>query len=285
MRVVCALCCLVFIIGVSAGARADNEVEIGAKVPGYADLTYFDLLKQVIADLTMADGEATGTKVRPFRHIVEGFGADAPESVGIRMIDFRTMEAEGRKHLLVLADLGASELRAEKTVILILFDAGPKPTLLDVVDVGMDRLTSLGEPPLLRIGPKDQAVVTTSSHGNSNQSYRSTALIAVQQGQFRLIDTFSTFGDRYCKGDDESINSQSLSFATQSSEGGRYRTIRATVLDRKTVKKGACGGKEGRLRSSARRWSTSYRWSEAKQTFTRSSDALKRLEIGNEQRF
>jgi hypothetical protein len=154
-----------------------------------------------------------------------------------------------------------------------------------VVDIGMDRFTSLGRPPLLRIGPRDQAVATTSSHHNSQQSYRSTALIAVQGGRFKLIDTFSTFGDRLCKGRDERINSQSLSFAAEPSKGGRYHAIRATVTEGETVRAGACGGKEGGQRTSSRRWSASYRWSEAEQAFVRSSDALKNLEARNEKRF
>jgi hypothetical protein len=154
----------------------------------------------------------------------------------------------------------------------------------------MDRFTSLGRPPLLRIGPRDQAVVTTSSHHNSQQSYRSTALVAVQAGRFKLIDTFSTFGDRLCRGRDELINSQSLSFAAEPSGGGRYHAIRATVTEEETVKAGACGGTEGggrtsSRRTSSRRFSASYRWSEAEQAFVRSSDALKNLEARNEKRF
>lgn len=277
MRILYALCLLIAATGGSAAA------EIGARVPGSADLTYADLLKQVIPDLALANGEASGTQVRPLRHIAEGFGGKPPGAIAIRTADSLTLEAEGRNHLLVLAHLGSSE--DEETVILALFDQGPSPKLLDVVDVGMDRFTSLGKPPLLRIGPKDQAVVTTSSHHNSNQSYRFTALIAVQEGKFKLIDRFSTFGDRACKGSDEVVNSQSLSFATQASKGGRYHAIQATVLEGATVKAGACGGKEGRQRKSSRRWSTSYHWSEAEQAFIRSSDALKDLEARNEKRF
>ena len=281
MRILYALCLLIIIAGGSVGA----EVEIGARVPGSANLTYVDLLKQVIPDLALADGEATGAQVRPLRHIAEGFGGDPPGNIAIRTVDPLTLEAEGRKHLLVLANLGASEDRVEETVILALFEQGPSPALLDVVDVGMDRFTSLGKPPLLFIGPKDEAVVTTSSHHNSSQSYRSTALIAVREGKFKLIDRFSTFGDRLCKGSDELVNSQSLSFATQASKGGRCHVIRATAIEGATVKAGACGGKEGRQRTSSRRWSTSYHWSEAEQAFIQSSDALKDLEARNEKRF
>ncbi len=281
MRILYALCLLI----AAAGGSAAAEVEIGARVPGSADLTYASLLKQVVPDLALANGEATGTQVRPLRHIAEGFGGKPPGAIAIRTADALALEAEGRNHLLVLAHLGASEDRVEETVILALFDQGPSPRLLDVVDVGMDRFTSLGKPPLLRIGPKDQAVVTTSSHHNSNQSYRSTALMAVQQGRFKLIDTFSTLGDRACRGRDELVNSQTLSFAAEPSKGGRYHAIRATVIEGETVKAGACGGREGGARTSSRRWSASYRWSEAEQAFVRSSDALKNLEARNEKRF
>ena len=51
------------------------------------------------------------------------------------------------------------------------------------------------------------------------------------------------------------------------------------------MKAGACGGREGGARTSSRRWSASYRWSEAGQAFVRSSDALKNLEARNEKRF
>ena len=286
MRILCAFW---FLIATVAGS-ARAEVEIGARVPGTADLTYLDLLKQVVPDLALADGEATGTEVRPLRHIAQGFGGEPPKNVAIRTVDSLALEAEGRKHLLILANLGASEDRVEETVILALFDQGPSPRLLDVVDIGMDRFTSLGRPPLLRIGPRDQAVVTTSSHHNSQQSYRSTVLLAVQGGRFKLIDTFSTFGDRLCRGRDELINSQSLSFAAKPSKGGRYHAIRATVVEEETVKAGACGGTEGggrtsSRRTSSRRLSASYRWSEAEQAFVRSSDALKNLEARNEKRF
>jgi hypothetical protein len=281
MRILYALFLLIIVAGGSAGA----EVEISGRVPGSADLTYADLLKQVVPDLALANGEAAGTQVRPLRHIVEGFGGDPPASIAIRTVDSLVLEAEGRRRLLVLAHLGASEDRVEETVVLALFDQGPSPKLLDAVDVGMDRFTSLGQPPLLRIGPKDEAVVTTSSHHNSSQSYRTTALLAVQGGRFKLIDTFSTLGDRVCKGRDELINSQTLSFAAEPSKGERYDAIRATVIEGETVKAGACGGKEGRARASSRRWSASYRWSEAGQAFVRSSDALKNLEARNEKRF
>jgi hypothetical protein len=283
MPILRALCLLIFALGAPAGAAA--QVEVGARVPGSADLTYADLLKQVVPDLALADGEATGTQVQPLRHIAQGFGGDPPANVAIRTVHTLALEAEGRRRLLVLAHLGASEDRVEETVVLALFDQEPSPKLLDAVDVGMDRFTSLGQPPLLRIGPKDEAIVTTSSHHNSHQSYRTTALLAVQGGRFKLIDTFSTLGDRVCKGRDELRNSQTLSFAAEPSKGERYHAIRATVIEGETVKAGACGGKEGRARASSRRWSASYRWSEAGQAFVRSSDALKNLEARNEKRF
>ena len=176
MPILRALCLLIFALGAPAGA----EVEVGVRVPGSADLTYADLLKQVVPDLALADGEATGTQVQPLRHIAEGFGGDPPANVAIRTVHTLALEAEGRRRLLVLAHLGASEDRVEETVVLALFDQEPSPKLLDAVDVGMDRFTSLGQPPLLRIGPKDEAIVTTSSHHNSHQSYRTTALLAVQ---------------------------------------------------------------------------------------------------------
>ena len=283
MPILRALCLLIFALGAPAGAAA--QVEVGARVPSSADLTYADLLKQVVPDLALADGEATGTQVQPLRHIAEGFGGDPPANVAIRTVHTLALEAEGRRRLLILAHLGASEDRVEETVVLALFDQEPSPKLLDAVDVGMDRFTSLGQPPLLRIGPKDQAIVTTSSHHNSHQSYRTTALLAVQGGRFKLIDTFSTLGDRVCKGRDEVRNSQTLSFAAEPSKGGRYHAIRATVIEGETVKAGACGGREGNGRTSSRRWSASYRWSEAEQAFVRSSDALKNLEARNEKRF
>ena len=114
------------------------------RVADHPTVTYFDLMKQVVTDLDSlpAHGEPTAHAIVPYRHI-EGRDAKtvAAGPVAIQLLTALKMKADGKSRLALLADLGPSDEAVTEFTLLALFDMADRPKLLDVIEVGTDRLT------------------------------------------------------------------------------------------------------------------------------------------------
>jgi hypothetical protein len=248
--------------------------DITDKISGHPTVSYFDLLKQIVPDLTADKDTATGRKIGTLRHIAgPDNGAGTPDVIKISLLQALNFQAQGRHAIALLVNIGEIENSVEQPVVLAIFEDADFPRLLDFVDVGMDRMTGFGTPKLLRIGPNDQAIVTHSQHFNSSESYSSLALIFVRDGKLQLVDTFSTYGMQVCNRKE----TQTLSFrARPAAKTAPYFDITAGLKEQRERTGETCD--EKRLAPYARTVTTTYAWDAKTSRFTAKSDAIKRLE-------
>lgn len=257
--------CLVWIASAPVAAAA----KLSDAVPGRPGLTYFTLLKRVITDL-QPDG--TGHKVVTFQHI-EGKAAraDPPDTITLTSVDVRTVPHDPSR-ILVLADLGPSDGNAAGAVMLALFELGPRPKLLDAVEVGYDQNTGfLTDKAPAMLAADAPLILISSSHENSSRNYLSTEMIFVHDGRFRLIDSVSTVGETSCS----YHRDRDPTFATLPGPGP-YRAVSVTVRQRITLTH-AENCDETAPKPGVSTYRAVYRWDAKAQRFATTSTKLKRL--------
>ncbi|AMJ61778.1 hypothetical protein AXW83_17005 [Bosea sp. PAMC 26642] len=257
------------------------SVKLAKAVQGRRSVTYLDLFKQIMPDISLGENGATAKSVIAIRHIA---GADAGGTIAtpVHIRSFQTVNfvEGGKKRIALLAPLDTGTDDAERPALLAVFDDGDLPKLLDAVDVGMDRLTGFVIPALVQIGKGDQAIVTRSQHFNSNESYARTALVFMRGARIVLVDTFSTYGVRFC-GVEET---QTLSFKGLASDRKRYKDVAVRVTHKRAVAAKQCAGEKPRP-PFVRAISAIYAWDGDKARFVPGSDAIKRLEKRNSEQF
>jgi len=269
------------VIACPAGAFAAPDLpEVGDAVPGHPGVTYLDLLRQAIPDLAMnaADKQVEG-HLKSLRHIMgKGQAADPPDPLVVDFIEVRHIKSGGRPRLVVLADLGQAEDSAQSTTLLALFDHAAKPKLLDAVDVGVDKDTGFNEnPSQIALGPGDDALVTYSEHGNSNQSYQARLVIYVRGDRLRPIDEVFVLSDNACGYQREETPAFTTKPATP------YATLEVTVTER-LKRLGEDCGDERPPAPYVRTYRATYSWDAAKGAFVEKGD-LAKLDKLNRGRF
>ncbi|MET2828279.1 hypothetical protein [Mesorhizobium shangrilense] len=259
-----------------AVVRDRTLAELIAQVPGHTGISYFDLVKQVIPDLARDETRAIGHRTVTLRHIAgDGFGGTIPDPIRIGVLRALPFESEGKPRIAMLIDIGKIDDLGEQPHILAVFDATDRrPTLLDAVDVGLDRVTSLAEPALVRIGEHDDAIVTTSQHFNSAENYTWTALISLRGGKLGLIDRFLAYSAWTCT----SQKTQAFSFkGVPGANNTPYYAIAVIMSDIGTPPEERC---DDRMLAApyARTATAVYRWDAGKALFVADSDAVQRLQ-------
>lgn len=273
-------CLLLPSLWTAAHAQVAGFPELNNTVPGHQDITYFDLARMLIPDLKAgANGFYDGSAPIGMRDILgDDEGGSPPETTSLSNAAVLTVKTGGKDRLAMLYDLGQAQDSAEGFAVLALYDLTGKPRLLDAVNVAVDRSTSFHEPGKISIADGDDAVVTTSTHFNSNQGYVGTMLIMIRKDRFHLIDAIYTFDENYCA----YRRTQNLAFK---SLGGHkpFAPIRATVTDATVPSKESC--EEAPPKATSRDISVTYRWDRAKSRYIRNSDAFEKLSAENEKRF
>jgi hypothetical protein len=268
----------------SGPASAEGIVSAGLEetLPGHADVTYLELLRQLAPDLALAaDGTADGHLAKALRYASGGEpSAEAGEPVVIDRVTALPVRAEGKDRLLLMVDLGDGGDRAESFAMLALVDNGPSPKIADAADVSSDLFTSFFDPPLLALSPDDQAVLISNRHSNSNQSYDSTLMLFVRDGRITAIGDVFAFGDWWCG----FRHLQTPSFEIVPEPGQPYASIRASVRDAGIFDGDACEGEE-RPEPFERTVSATWRWDAEEERFIADSDALEKLAEEDEDRF
>lgn len=230
-------------------------VDLDDPVQGHPGMTWADVVRHVVPDL---DAQGQGHKVVDLPYLVDLGDGDPPPQpvlpVSVQSIEVEPLEAEGRSLTVMLLDLGGAEGWAVNVAPLVLLDEQMR--LLDVINAGQDRFNAL-KLPMLRISDKDEAVLVSSEHGNSNQVYGAYGLVMVRLGKFQVIDTFSTLDDHWCG----HARTQTLSFEVPP-EGPGYWPVRAIVTDTLVDPDPAedCGD-AAREAGFENRYSQTYRWS------------------------
>jgi hypothetical protein len=282
---------ITFIVGLlcaAGGARA-GALDPADHVPGHPAVTYFDLVKQVVPDLDSLPapglakaGEPTAHTIVPYRHIERDDAKTVPAGpVAIQLLTALTIKADGKSRLALLVDLGPSDEAVTEFTLLALFDMADRPKLLDVVEVGTDRLTGFAGKPLpLGQGHKDGADLITidSDHFNSNEDFVGTELIFVRNNRFQLAGSLFTFDVRLCA----SRRTQEPVIATVPDPGERYRKIHVAVNESVTLQpdRAGCSG-EKIPRPLRRTYHAAYRWNAAQKHFEMTSGDLRKLDRKN----
>ena len=279
LRFIVALMLLPF-LWTAADAQAVSFPDPASALPGHKDVTYLDLARMVIPDLAAdKDGFYKGGLPIKMRH-VEGpdSGGSPPETSGFSNAAVLAIKAGGKDRLTMLFDLGDSPDSAEGYAVLALYDIAGKPTLLDAVNVAVDRGTYFREPGKLSVSANDDVLITMSMHFNSNQNYVITPLIMVRDDKFELIDMIYTFDEKLCA----YSRKQDVAFETIA-DGQPYAAIKVTVTDSTVPGEESCD--DAPPEAASQDISVTYRWDTKTSRYVKDSDALDRLAAENEKRF
>jgi hypothetical protein len=277
---------LLWAAGASAAGGALDPTD---HVPGHPTVTYFDLVKRVVTDLDSLPapgskaGEPTAHTIVPYRHI-EGDDAktDPAGPVAIQLLTAQTITAEGKSRLALMIDLGPSDGAVTEFTLLALFDiSGDRPKLLDVIEVGTDRLTGFAGKPLpLGQGHKSDAdlITISSDHFNSNEDFVGTELVFAHNNRFELAGSLFTFDVHLCA----SRRTQEPVITTAADPGRRHRKIRVSVHESVTLEpdQAGCSG-EKIPRPFRRTYHAIYRWNAARNRFEITSGDLQKLDREN----
>jgi hypothetical protein len=256
-------------------------------VAGHPGITYFDLVKQIVTDLDSLPaagraGAPTAHTIVPYRHIEGEDAKTVPAGpVAIQLLTAQAVRADGTSRLALLIDLGPSDGAVAEFTLLALFDMSDQPKLLDVVEVGTDRLTGFAGKPLpLGRGSKNTSdlITISSDHFNSNEDFVGTEFLFVRNDRFQLAGSLFTFDVRICA----SRRTEEPVITTADDPGKRYRQIHVAVNERVTLEPGRadCGG-EKVPRPLRRTYQATYRWNAAQRRFEITSGDLGKLDREN----
>ena len=251
-------------------------VKPGDPVAGRADLTYFDLMKMVVTDLApeSSGDDAKAHQVVGYRHI-EGKNAKTVPAgpIALQYLEPLEIHSDGKTRLVLMADLGPSDEAVAEFVLLALFDLHGKPKLLDVVEVGTDRLTGFSDHPLLPLGHRSDLIRISSDHFNSDEDFVNTELLFVQRDRFRLIDAVYTYNAKTCSYQ----LTEWPAVTTVADRGRRYRRIMLTVPEKVALQPDADCGDEKAPQPFVRIFRATYRWNAHRRTFVTTSSSLDKL--------
>ncbi|PTE10177.1 hypothetical protein [Mesorhizobium helmanticense] len=264
----------------AAIAQAVGFPDLGSAVPGHEDITYLDLGRMVIPDLKIgADGFYGGTLPIEMRDISGADdGGSPPSTTSLPNAAVLGIKAGGKDRLTMLFDLGQAGDSAEGYAVLALYDLTGKPKLLDAVNVATDRSTYFRDPGKVSLSANDDAIITMSTHFNSNQGYVSTPLIMIRNDRFKLIDTIYTFDENLCA----YKRTQNVAFSTLADDQP-YAAIKATVTEATAPSGESCD--DAPPEASSHDISVTYRWDKAASRYAKDSDAFERLSAENAKRF
>jgi hypothetical protein len=265
------LACLVSLTGPGQA----GPVDLDDRVAGAAGGTYFDLMKQIVTDLDNDQAEPKAHQIVNYRHI-EGKDAktDPAGPVAVNSLTALPIHADGKTRLALLADLGESDGNVAEFVLLALFDMTATPKLLDVVEVGNDRMTGFADKPLVRLSSDADLIRIDSDHFNSDEDFVDTEFIFVRDGRFHLVDAISTFDIKTCT----FALSQLPAVTTRSDRGRPYRRIIVTVREKVKLQDDVSGCSETKLpHAFARLFQATYRWDARRQDFVTPSRDMEEL--------
>jgi hypothetical protein len=159
-------------------------------------------------------------------------------------------------------------------VLLALFDLHSKPRLLDVVEVGTDRLTGFSDTPLLPLGHGSDLIRISSDHFNSDEDSVNTELIFVEDDHFRLVDAVYTYNVKTCTYQ----LTEWPTVTTIADRGRRYRQIVLTVPEKVALQPDAADcGDEKAPQPFVRSFRATYRWNAHHRAFVATSSSLDEL--------
>jgi hypothetical protein len=256
-------------LGAETAPTPFTYTDINTVVPGHPELRYSDLLRQLVPDLRLNETIATGTApIQPIPHVMgKPFVAHFDTTVSFASFQTRTIEAEGANRLLILTPVGL-RTNPDDPMLLLAFSDDATPKLLDVMDVSMGDTVTIGQP--LRIGDKDQAIVTTSDYTADGQTQSADTLLFMRNGKFDAVGGFE--------------RTQTLDVVAQKPRGtGPYDDIKVTINDIGRPLKDSCAQPVG-LSPYTDQYSALYRWNAATGFFDGDTSQIDKLKDLNDTR-
>ena len=243
--------------------------------------TYLDLARHFVTDIKPSDSGYVGTTRIPVRHIAgKDYDNDGLKSFGFYDISTVRMKANGKDRLLVLFDFAQAAKSAQGVAVLALYDVTMQIKLLDAADIGFDQSTYFFDQALVPIAPDSDAILTMSTHFNSNQTYTMQSILMVQHDRLQLVDKAFLFNERLCAIERQ----QNIHYAADPGAAKPYAPIVVTVTETATPTGETCETAEKPIAES-RDIRVVHEWNAAAAKYIRDSDALEKLADANEQRF
>jgi hypothetical protein len=262
----------------SAPALADDQyLTPSDPIAGHPDLTYADMLKQVIPDL--ADDGSSGHLPDDIRHIDPGSEGDVPDSVDIQTLYVEHIQVAGRPTLWLLTDLGGGGTLGDYSLLSVFSDEA-QPKLIDTAEVDTDRFTNFSDVPL-RISKVDEAMLVDSNHFNSEQNYSAQDLVFVRDGKLTVAASFLVFGVHAC----HMVQEERLKISSRAS-GKDYWPFTATITRAQARNKDDaedCLAEDAPTKSKS--FAATYKWDATRGAYRTSSKALDQLAKSNETLF
>ena len=150
--------------------------------------------------------------------------------------------------------------------------------LQDLVNVGFDRLTSIGTETRV-INDQTAFIVIDNSHSNSSQTYRIASLYLAVADQLILITDVSTFSEALCGLE----RRQDVSLTLEDGKDERPSVMVTVRLVDEPTGDEACA--DAPLPRATEVINVTYQWDEGNARYQPDSDALAKLAERNEQRF
>ena len=279
MRTILALPLLLVL---AAPALAQNtSIELDDAVPGFTDVTYFDLARAIAPDLQQVEGRYQGLVTMPVRNLAY---ADESPITGLPLAFYGAsaiaFTSGGTELVALLLEADAEAVGALGSSVLAVFDPAHPERAIDLADIATDQHTGLDEPALLELGAEDDGLLVSSSHFNSSQGYRSTSVLALVDGKLTEMASVFTFSENYCGLRRE----QSGAFAPVTSDGeGRWAPFTITVTETTNLE-GACANLTDAT-TGTRAVAATFRWDQASGSYKPDSTVLDDLEEQTALRF
>lgn len=268
-----------FLAILSVPAIADDpHITPSDPVAGHPDLTYAELLKQVIPDL--ADDGSGGHLPDGIRHVNDDAEGEAPETVDIPFLNVAHLQVSGNPTLWLLTDLGGGGTLGTYTLLSVFSDEA-QPKLIDAVEVDTDRFTNFFSDEPLRVSKTDQAMLIDSNHFNSEQNYSSPELVLLRDG--KLVPgapTFLVFGVHSC----HMLQEETLTMTSKASGKG-YWPITATISRALTRNKDDEDCLPDDAPSKTKTFSATFKWDAETSQYRTSSKELDQLATADENLF
>ena len=259
---------LALLTATHASAAEPDFIEAGDKVSAGSGTTYLDLALQFAPGL--ASTPADGSALVKLPHLGGADMSAAITNPAIQFIERIDVTQDGKPALLLLFDLGDADDAAQSVTVLALYDMSSNPRLLDAMDVGLDRETSLQEPRYAALSPDRGMVFLRSSHHNAGEEYLQTSLVGLWRGKFHAVDTI--FSMSWNGGTSRTVTA--FSFAAAKDAAG----VDATVdISRIHCDAGCEPDSQGTARNE--RLDVRYRWDTVRGTFVRPKDAYDRIPL------
>lgn len=181
-------------LSAAALAAEPTDVDINDAVPGYMNLSYGDLLTQVLPDLKRGDGGKSvfwvsdGIEIRDIEGEMDETGV-----VSLAHLQTLAVRHNGRNLLAVMA---ADNAANGWLAIVAVYDLAGAPKLVDAVNAGMDRVTGLSRS--LTLSDRDTGLVVSGAHGNSNEYFDSVQVLMMREAKLASVFYAGTYSLQVC---------------------------------------------------------------------------------------